>query len=204
MHLKKLQQTQSKKGEELQAAKDQLMQLKDITSKGDLSEEMVSAIIEDQIKALDSEVNYRLSQLEQRLSKDYEVRLQKQTKLLSSEMQIKIDSLREEIQTSIVSESFGNLKAEVMKQVGERLKEVTRSQERTSIELRECLQEQSSQVEQVIAEQQTLQRDWTFRHDKITKSVADLQVRQDQSFKSVEESKKYDIKNIKSKLMTQF
>ena len=82
MHLKKLQQTQSKKGEELQAAKDQLMQLKDITSKGDLSEEMVSAIIEDQIKALDSEVNYRLSQLEQRLSKDYEVRLQKQTKLL--------------------------------------------------------------------------------------------------------------------------
>ena len=204
MHLKKLQQTQSKKGEELQAAKDQLMQLKDITSKGDLSEEMVSAIIEDQIKALDSEVNYRLSQLEQRLSKDYEVRLQKQTKLLSNEMQIKIDSLKEEIQTSIVSESFGNLKAEVMKQVGERLKEVTRSQERTSIELRECLQEQSSQVEQVIAEQQTLQRDWTFRHDKITKSVADLQVRQDQSFKSVEESNKYDIENIKSKLMTQF
>ena len=45
----------------MQAAKDQLMQLKDITSKGDLSEEMVSAIIEDQIKALDSEVNYRLS-----------------------------------------------------------------------------------------------------------------------------------------------
>ena len=204
MHLKKLQQTQSKKGEELQAAKDQLMQLKDITSKGDLSEEMVSAIIEDQIKALDSEVNYRLSQLEQRLSKDYEVRLQKQTKLLSNEMQIKIDSLKEEIQTSIVSESFGNLKAEVMKQVGERLKEVTRSQERTSIELRECLQEQSSQVEQVIAEQQTLQRDWTFRHDKITKSVADLQVRQDQSFKNAEESNKYDIENIKSKLMTQF
>ena len=127
MHLKKLQQTQSKKGEELQAAKDQLMQLKDITSKGDLSEEMVSAIIEDQIKALDSEVNYRLSQLEQRLSKDYEVRMQKQTKLLSNEMQIKIDSLKEEIQTSIVSESFGNLKAEVMKQVGERFKEVTRS-----------------------------------------------------------------------------
>ena len=204
MHLKKLQQTQSKKGEELQAAKDQLMQLKDITSKGDLSEEMVSAIIEDQIKALDSEVNYRLSQLEQRLSKDYEVRLQKQTKLLSNEMQIKIDSLKEEIQTSIVSESFGNLKAEVMKQVGERLKEVTRSQERTSIELRECLQEQSSQVEQVIAEQQTLQRDWTFKHDKITKSVADLQVRQDQSFKNAEESNKYDIENIKSKLMTQF
>lgn len=204
MHLKKLQQTQSKKGEELQAAKDQLMQLKDITSKGDLSEEMVSAIIEDQIKALDSEVNYRLSQLEQRLSKDYEVRLQKQTKLLSNEMQIKIDSLKEEIQTSIVSESFGNLKAEVMKQVGERLKEVTRSQERTSIELRECLQEQSSQVEQVISEQQTLQRDWTFKHDKITKSVADLQVRQDQSFKNAEESNKYDIENIKSKLMTQF
>lgn len=204
MHLKKLQQTQSKKGEELQAAKDQLMQLKDITSKGDLSEEMVSAIIEDQIKALDSEVNYRLSQLEQRLSKDYEVRLQKQTKLLSNEMQIKIDSLKEEIQTSIVSESFSNLKAEVMKQVGERLKEVTRSQERTSIELRECLQEQSSQVEQVISEQQTLQRDWTFRHDKITKSVADLQVRQDQSFKSVEESNKYEIDYIKSKLMTQF
>ena len=119
-------------------------------------------------------------------------------------MQIKIDSLKEEIQTSIVSESFGNLKAEVMKQVGERFKEVTRSQERTSIELRECLQEQSSQVEQVIAEQQTLQRDWTFRHDKITKSVADLQVRQDQSFKSVEESNKYEIDYIKSKLMTQF
>lgn len=69
MHLKKLQQSHAKKGEELQAAKEQIMQLKDSNqqqpaSVNALGEQQVAEMIDQQIKALDNEIILQIEHTE--------------------------------------------------------------------------------------------------------------------------------------------
>ena len=54
MHLKKLQQSHAKKGEELQGAKDQIMQLRE-AAKAEVTEQSVSDMMDKRLQLLDEE-----------------------------------------------------------------------------------------------------------------------------------------------------
>jgi|LauGreDrversion4_2_1035121.scaffolds.fasta_scaffold29011_5 hypothetical protein len=53
------------------------MQLKDDAQKSEISEELVTAIIKDQMKSLENEFSSKLSQIEAKLARDFDSRLQK-------------------------------------------------------------------------------------------------------------------------------
>lgn len=106
MHLKKLQQSQNKKTEDHQMLKDEVtLQIKDLSDvvqqrnhySNDVSEQKVNDMVEKRLKILDSEIALQIEHLEQKLVKDYDAKFARLTKNTQSELQLKTETLRDEI-----------------------------------------------------------------------------------------------------------
>ena len=116
-------------------------------------------MVDRQLKMLEGEVALQIQHLEQKLVKDYDSKIARQSKQQFNELQIKAEAVKEEVMGMVVGELSTNVKTDIMKQVIERLKESNKANERNQNELRELLNEKSQQIEELMEEQEAFQRD---------------------------------------------
>ena len=95
------------------------------------------------MKLADSEVALQIEHLEQKLVKDFDGKLTRQTRATFNEQQVKNDTLKDEILGIITQEFASNLKSEVMRQVGEKMKEAAKTQDKAIHEIRELVLEKA-------------------------------------------------------------
>jgi len=102
----------------------------------ELTEDIVSAIIEEQVKGLESEFSQKLSQLEARLSKDFDSRLHKLSKSQAAEAEARAQSIKDELRSYIMEDAAFSIKQDVMRQASEKVKEAIKPTERSVAELK--------------------------------------------------------------------
>ena len=92
---------------------------------------------------MDSEFALQIEHLEQKLVKDYDGKISRQARTTSNEWQTKSDTLKDEILNIMTSEFSNNLKSEIMRMVGEKIKESSKGQDKTIHEIRELVLEKA-------------------------------------------------------------
>lgn len=106
--------------------------------------------MERKLKILDGEVTLQIEHTEQKLVKDYDAKFTRQSKAILNELQLRCDSLKEEVVASVMEEVHTNFKNELLKTLNDKIKESGKAWERT---LQERLSERSHQIEDLIGEQ---------------------------------------------------
>lgn len=108
-----------------------------------LTEQAVQEMLERRLKLVDAEVALQIEHMEQKVSKDYDGKIARQARTTQNEWQVKSDTMRDEILGIMTQEFSNNLKSEIMRLVGEKIKETSKAQDKTIHEIRELVLEKA-------------------------------------------------------------
>lgn len=146
-------------------------------------------MVEKRLKILDSEIALQIEHLEQKLVKDYDAKFARLTKNTQSELQLKTETLRDEI----FEELSQSIKAD-MRQITDKL---NKSQEKAQSDFNMKLNQTQSLLE---SNQQALSKDLSAKQEKLSKLIKDAQTNSDETIAAMSEAIRNEMEQMKKKI----
>ncbi|CDW76373.1 UNKNOWN [Stylonychia lemnae] len=200
LSIKKIQSQNGKKTEEWQLIKEQLTKLKDEVEKDDVNEQIIQEMIDTKLKQSQDEQQLQLSNLEIKITKENDNKIQRALKNTQNELSLQIENIKQEIISQVYEDYIHQLKSELSKTMNDKFTNSIKIQDKNQQETKDQINGLSLELEDFKLQTQQFQKDSSFKQEKSQKYLIDTKDSINEQMQSFQENFNDQLDQLKKKI----